>query len=178
MEKICIARRRTSSAGGQRVAVRPEIPAASPRTEQPEEVLSVALSAGQCRQLQANGIFGQISGSGTGPVLFPDGKVVFNFHMKKMEPIRMLKPEHVRLMLQIGKGSLSGLVRNGELKSYKIGKLRRFLLADVVDYLDRCVETPESMQPGKGDPGSSSRGRADEREQTGDPGVVGIQFGD
>lgn len=182
MEKICIARRRTSAVEIQRANTRMENTAASAPTDQSGDILSVSLSPEQCRRLQANSVIGHMSGTGTGPAIFPDGKVIFNFHFKKMESIKMLKPEHVRLMLQIGKGSLAGLVKTGELKSYKIGKLRRFLLSDVVDYLERCAEIPESMQPEKGDPGSSSRGRTEEREQTGDSGggagVVRIQFGD
>jgi excisionase family DNA binding protein len=40
-------------------------------------------------------------------------------------------------MLQISRSFLRKLVKNGTIKSYKIGKLRRFLLEDILDYLSQ-----------------------------------------
>lgn len=183
MEKICIARRRNVAGETQRMNIQTELPVVSVRADQPGEIVSVSLSPEQCRRLQANGVMGQVTGTGTGPALFPDGRVVFNFHFKKMESIKMLKPEHVCLMLQIGKGSLAGLVKAGEMKSYKIGRSRRFLLTDVVDYLEKCAEFPESMQLKTVDESEgSSRSRTENQEQKSDSGhdagVVRIHFGD
>jgi len=64
-----------------------------------------------------------------------DGKTAFNFHFKPVYTTRMLNAQDVAIMLQISKSMLYRLVKEKELKSYKVGKLRRFLLEDVVAYL-------------------------------------------
>ncbi|MFA4915101.1 MAG: helix-turn-helix domain-containing protein [Syntrophales bacterium] len=69
-----------------------------------------------------------------------DGQIVFNFQFRKVETVKMLKSEHVCQMLQISKSFLMRLVKSQEIKSYKIGRLRRFLLEDIIDYLSRSKE--------------------------------------
>jgi excisionase family DNA binding protein len=69
-----------------------------------------------------------------------DGQIIFNFQFKKVETVRMLKSKHVCQMLQIGNTSLMNLVKAKKIKSYKIGRLRRFLLQDILDYLSRSEE--------------------------------------
>lgn len=65
--------------------------------------------------------------------------LVINFQFASMIPLRLLKSSEVLQMLRISKSYLSKLVREGELKSYKIGKLRRFLIDDILSYLhDNC----------------------------------------
>jgi excisionase family DNA binding protein len=73
-----------------------------------------------------------------------DGQIVFNFQFKKVETVRMLKSKHVCQMLQISIKSLMKLVKAKKIKSYKIGRLRRFLLQDILDYLSRCEEVFKS----------------------------------
>lgn len=70
----------------------------------------------------------------------PDGQIIFNFQFKKVETVKMLKPEHVCQMLQISKSLLLSLVKAGKIRSYKLGRLRRFLLEDILDYLSKCEE--------------------------------------
>jgi len=70
----------------------------------------------------------------------PDGQIVFNFQFKKVDTVKMLKSEHVCQMLQISKSLLMKLVKSQKIKSYKIGKLRRFLLEDIIDYLSKSEE--------------------------------------
>ena len=53
----------------------------------------------------------------------------------------MLKSIHVCQMLQIGKSTLMTLVKSRKIRSYKIGRLRRFLLEDILDYLSKSEET-------------------------------------
>ncbi len=69
-----------------------------------------------------------------------DGQIIFNFQFKKVETVKMLKSGHVCQMLQISNSSLMKLVKSKKIKSYKIGRLRRFLLQDILDYLSRSEE--------------------------------------
>lgn len=64
-----------------------------------------------------------------------DGHIVFKFNLEKMDTVKMLKSEHVCQMLQISKSLLARLVRERKIKSYKVGRLRRFSLEDVLAYL-------------------------------------------
>jgi len=52
----------------------------------------------------------------------------------------MLKSEHVCQMLQISRSLLMNLVKSRKIRSYKIGRLRRFLLEDILDYLSKSEE--------------------------------------
>jgi len=70
----------------------------------------------------------------------PDGQIVFNFQFKKVDTVKMLKSQHVCQMLQISSSLLMNLVKSGKIKSYKIGRLRRFLLEDILDYLSKSEE--------------------------------------
>ena len=69
-----------------------------------------------------------------------DGQIIFNFQFRKVETVKMLKSVHVCQMLQISKSSLMNLVKARKIKSYKIGRLRRFLLQDILDYLSKSEE--------------------------------------
>ena len=69
-----------------------------------------------------------------------DGQIIFNFQFRKVETVKMLKTVHVCQMLQISKSSLMNLVKAKKIKSYKIGRLRRFLLQDILDYLSKSEE--------------------------------------
>jgi excisionase family DNA binding protein len=85
-----------------------------------------------------------LKGDGTGVSLDikrqKEGQLVFNFQFKKVDIVRMLKAKHVCQMLQISNGLLMSLVKSKKIKSYKVGRLRRFLLQDVLDYLSRSIE--------------------------------------
>ncbi|MEI7637345.1 MAG: helix-turn-helix domain-containing protein [Syntrophus sp. (in: bacteria)] len=70
----------------------------------------------------------------------PDGQIVFNFQFKKADTVKMLTSQHVCLMLQISKSFLMNLVKTGKIRSYKIGRLRRFLLEDILDYLSKSED--------------------------------------
>ena len=71
----------------------------------------------------------------------PDGQIFFNFQFKNVDTVKMLKSIHVCQMLQIGKSTLMTLVKSRKIRSYKIGRLRRFLLEDILDYLSKSEET-------------------------------------
>lgn len=65
-----------------------------------------------------------------------DESIVLKFEFDSMPPVRLLKVEEVIQMLRISKSNLSKMVRQGLLKSYKIGRLRRIMLADILSYLE------------------------------------------
>ena len=69
-----------------------------------------------------------------------DEAIVLKFEFDPMPPIRLLKVEEVLQMLRISKGSFGKIVRQGLLKSYKFGRLRRIMLADLLSYLEEHRE--------------------------------------
>jgi excisionase family DNA binding protein len=91
-----------------------------------------------------------LNGDGTGVSLdiqkHKEGQIIFNFQFKKVDIVRMLKAKHVCQMLQISNGLLMSLVKSKKIKSYKVGRLRRFLLQDVLDYLSRSEEVSGSLE--------------------------------
>ena len=155
MEKICLARRRIGGIHLQGVE-RPR-----EQTQTGEKVVSVGLTADQCRRLRlpegltaSEGVPDSVSlelrRNGNGPI-------VFNFHFRRGDTIRMLKPEHVCQMLQVGKGVLAGLILSGDLKCYRIGRMRRFLLRDILEFLAASAASGEGDQASKPDAGAPTR---------------------
>lgn len=68
--------------------------------------------------------------------------LVIKFQFSPMIPLRLLKSSEVVQMLRISRHYLGKIVREGKLKSYKIGLRRRFLLDDILSYLqDNCELT-------------------------------------
>ncbi|MDR4507807.1 MAG: helix-turn-helix domain-containing protein [Candidatus Brocadiaceae bacterium] len=67
------------------------------------------------------------------------GQIIFKFNLDQWGTgtTRMLKSEQVCQMLQIGKSFLQKLVVEKKMKSYKLGKLRRFSMDDVLEYLTK-----------------------------------------
>ena len=78
------------------------------------------------------------------------GRIVFNFRLKTDETLKMLTASQVGQMLQISRSFLIRLVKAKKIKSYKFGRLRRFLLTDVIDYLsvsEDPVVLPKKIKP-------------------------------
>ena len=110
-----------------------------------EQIFSIQLDPEQSQVVQSmNCIKDLLSGRHHGVEMSmeaaPDGSTAFNFHFKPVYTTRMLNVNDVSVMLQVSKSMLYRLVKRKEIKSYKIGKLRRFLLEDVVDYLSHSVQ--------------------------------------
>ena len=80
---------------------------------------------------------------------FEEGQVTFNFRLKTEDTLKMLKPDQVCHLLQISKHFLSKLVKTRKVRSYKFGRLRRFLLADIIDYLTVHQDPVVSRGPSK-----------------------------
>jgi excisionase family DNA binding protein len=110
------------------------------RREGVEQAISITLTPEQARALRSNrrlmpflgGEFMQ-EGEGTDARGEP---IVFRFEFEQMPPPRFLKADEVLLMLRISRNLLDALVRKGKLKAYRIGRLRRFLLDDILS----CME--------------------------------------
>jgi excisionase family DNA binding protein len=65
----------------------------------------------------------------------PDGRIIFNFCLHESPTVHMLRFDQVCQILQISRSFLQKLVHEKTLKSYKLGRLRRFALEDILDYL-------------------------------------------
>ena len=110
-----------------------------------EQIFSIQLTPQQSQVVQSmNCIKDLLSGQHHGVKMSmeqtTDGKTAFNFHFKPVYTTRMLNSQDVSTMLQISKSMLYRLVKDKEIKSYKIGKLRRFLLEDVIEYLSGSIQ--------------------------------------
>jgi excisionase family DNA binding protein len=71
---------------------------------------------------------------------------VFKFAFEPPPAVRLLKMREVIEMLRISKGYLRKIVRRGELKSYKIGRLRRIKFDDILSYLEDSQEVAAAGQ--------------------------------
>jgi len=106
------------------------------------EMISFNLTPEQC-ELIRSGNFAQYLSSGIsrGAALNvqqqEDGQISLIFYFDRVNTLRMLKPKHVCEMLQISRSFLGKLIKTKRLKSYKIGRLRRFSLEDILEYLTR-----------------------------------------
>jgi len=104
--------------------------------------LSIILTPRQCEIFRSNTCFQYLfsrSSFGVGMEMQQreDGKIIFNFHFKQALSVKMMKTHEVCQMLQISKSFLHKLMRENHIKSYKIRRLRRFLLEDILNYLIR-----------------------------------------
>ena len=66
-----------------------------------------------------------------------DGKIILNLNFASVQSQRMLTSADVCIMLKISKYLLQRLIREKEIRCYKIGKLKRFLLEDILTYIQR-----------------------------------------
>ena len=109
------------------------------------KVISFNLTPEQCNLIRS-GNFAQYLSNGisSGTPLnvqqHEDGQISLSFHFERVNTLRLLKSKHVCEMLQISKSFLMKLTKTKRLKSYKIGRLRRFSLEDVLEYLTRNEE--------------------------------------
>jgi excisionase family DNA binding protein len=106
------------------------------------QTIRVQLTPEQCTVMRTNATVKDLLGRTVGKVglnIEEDdaGRIVFTFHLKHVYGAKMLHVREVCEMLQISKSFLMRLVREGQLKSYKLGRLRRFLLEDVLEYLTK-----------------------------------------
>lgn len=151
MEKICLVKRRNKSIqeNGREspLALRNNFSTQRNKfyefkelNKDENKILSFGLTPEQCELLRSNCYFQSLL-SGTENTLslnleqHNEGQFVFKFHLQKDKSLRLLKPKHVCQMLQISSSFLRKLVKADKIKSYKLGRLRRFSLEDVLVYL-------------------------------------------
>lgn len=113
------------------------------------EMISFHLTPEQCEFVRSGYFVQNLQGGMSKAVMLSmdqtkEGQFTVNFRFDTVGALRMLKPEQVCDMLQISKSFLTKLVRTQTLRSYKMGRLRRFSLEDVLEY---CANTVEFDQP-------------------------------
>jgi excisionase family DNA binding protein len=77
---------------------------------------------------------------------YRDDPITIKFEFEPLAPVRLLMSEEVEQMLRISNGYLKTIVKDGKLKSYKIGKGRRYMLEDVLSYLQESLNSYGSPQ--------------------------------
>jgi excisionase family DNA binding protein len=124
--------------------------AADGKTDAIDRTISLKLTPEQVQSLQANPNLVQFlngaASTGFEATKDRDGAIVFKFEFESTPPVRLLKVEEVIQMLRISKGYLTKIIRQGELKSYRFGRLRRILLNDVLSYLEGHREFADTRQ--------------------------------
>jgi len=69
-----------------------------------------------------------------------NGQIFLNFNFGEADNMKLLKTKEACSMLQVSSSFLLKLVREKKLKSYKLGRLRRFSFQDVLNYLTENTE--------------------------------------
>jgi excisionase family DNA binding protein len=109
-----------------------------------DRMVSLMLTPEQMRVLQSNPNFHSfLNGEAAKGFAAPkqiDETIVFKFTFESAPPVRLLKMGEVVHMLRISRGYLRKIIRQGELKSYKIGRLRRIMFDDILSYLENSRE--------------------------------------
>lgn len=110
-----------------------------------DQKLSIELTPTQADVVKSHAYFkllldAEADGSSVGVQRSENGEIVFNFYFKQVHVLRMLTSSDVCDMLLVSRAFLSKLVRVGRLKSYKIGRLRRFSLEDILALLSESTE--------------------------------------
>ncbi len=137
------------SSAGPSLAWPPSLPRNGTASE--EQKLTIHLTPAQAEVAKSHSYFNvllgtEADGSGVHVERSEDGKIAFNFYFKQVYFARMLTRSDVCSMLQISRSFLSKLVKSGSLTSYKIGRLRRFSLEDI---LARLGESKEVLLKGE-----------------------------
>jgi len=122
MEKFCIVKRRKPGSEG---VFSPQI-----ETECPDRspLVSIQLTPQQTEAMRSNEHFQRLYNAKSAPIFL-------NLHFNEGPPRKMLKASDLCEILQISKNTLGKLLRDGAVKSYKIGRLRRFAAEDIMEYL-------------------------------------------
>lgn len=139
MEKISIVKRRQLNNENEfrwakGLPIKPEDPSGAK-----EMVLNLDLTPGDSNFIPLESLERESSkvlrGLSIDRPMIEEGRIVFTFRLKTDETLKLLTMEQVGQMLQLSRSFLVRQVRKKRIKSYKFGRLRRFLLSDVIDYL-------------------------------------------
>jgi excisionase family DNA binding protein len=155
MEKICIVKRRSNISSGQRhdrtivpvnnrdVYDGADYEFTSPADEEGDK-LSLNLTSKQSELMQSNEFLKSIDDHEAKSFVMNtkkvDGQTVLSFNFGDAGSMKLLTTKDACAMLQISNSFLMKLVKEKRLKSYKLGRLRRFSFQDVLDYLTESIE--------------------------------------
>ena len=114
-------------------------------TDKSSSVISITMTKEQSALLQQSEYIKELlSGAKNDPSLDiklnSDGRISLNYHFNDSLLLRMLSSNQVCQMLQISRSFLQKLVNEKKMNSYKLGRLRRFLLEDILEYLSNDAE--------------------------------------
>ncbi len=132
-------------AGSSGVRIQDSLP--SPMPGKVDQMLSVQLNPLGHRALEQCGQMTSAEAYRPKMISDQEGKYTFNFLFKQIHDVRMLSPKDVCIMLKISRRFLSKLVSAGKIDTYKLGRLRRFLLDDILTYLAENREAPATAGP-------------------------------
>lgn len=107
------------------------------------QIIKIQLTPDQCMAVRSRGCLDKLLGANLGRgdldvEKYEDGRIAFNLHLRLVTGASMLNSMEVCRMLQVSRSFLAKNVRNGSIKSYKIGRLRRFLLDDILGYMSQA----------------------------------------
>jgi excisionase family DNA binding protein len=169
MEKLCIVRRRKLEtqigfgvaerldrrvvdgpkheeiAASNRLSLAWKYPLRGDVSVSDDQKLSIELTPTQANVVKSHAYFklllgAETDGSSVGVQRSEEGEIVFNFYFKQVYLSKMLTASDVCDMLQVSRGFVNRLVRAGKLRSYKIGRLRRFSLEDILAHLSESAD--------------------------------------
>lgn len=132
MEKICIVKRRRP------VQENRLLPQVEPQAQDHSPLLSLELTSQQAETVRSNTYFQHLYSDSGAPIFL-------NFHFAENLPQKMLTCKDICRMLQVSRHTLDKLVKSGQIRSYRIGRLRRFSTENVMNYLAHGCE-PESTR--------------------------------
>ncbi len=128
MEKICIVKRRKP------IQENTLPPAVGPDVNTHSPMLSIELTPQQAEVIRGNTHFQHLYTGKSAPIFL-------NLHFGEGSLQKMLTAKDICQMLQVSRHTLDKLVKTGRIKSYRIGRLRRFSAEDVMEYLACGFET-------------------------------------
>jgi len=113
-------------------------------TDEESDKLSLNLTSEQSELMQSNEYLKSIDDHETKSFVLnmkkADGQTFLNFSFGDADSMKLLTTKETCAMLQISASFLMKLVKEKRLKSYKLGRLRRFSFQDVLDYLTESIE--------------------------------------
>ena len=117
-------------------------------TDKSSTIISITMTKEQSALLQQSEYIKELlSGVKSDPSLEiklnPDGRISLNYHFNDSLLLRMLSSNQVCQMLQISRSFLRKIINENKLNSYKLGRMRRFLLEDILEYLSNDAEVTQ-----------------------------------
>jgi excisionase family DNA binding protein len=112
----------------------------------PETCVSLELTAAQRRSLQVLPLLSEGSEEDVSPSLFQlrksqdDRGMVLHFTLQTLVIPEMISLKELCRQLQVGRRTIMGLIRRGELRCYRVAHRYRFAVEDVKNFLER-IET-------------------------------------